>query len=193
GGAKAMIEEGLFENFPMDRVFGMHNWPGLPAGRFAMRTGPMMASMDCFDAVITGQGAHGALPHHGVDPVLVFAQTVAALQSIVSRNVNPLRAAVLSVTKVQGGYAHNVIPESVSFGGALRAFEPEVRSYLKSRLAEVVSGVASSLGARASVEFGAQYPAVMNDAESTRLAAKVAAQIAGEENVDVSAEPVLGS
>jgi amidohydrolase len=193
GGAKAMIEEGLFELFPMERVFGMHNWPGLPAGSFAMRQGPIMASMDAFDAVITGRGAHGALPHHGIDPVHVFAQTVVALQSIVSRSVDPLRAAVLSVTKVHGGDAHNVIPESLVFGGALRALDPDVRRDIKMRLPALVSSIAAGFGARGEVEFAAQFPPVVNDPDSTRLAAAVASRIVGPEAVDVNCEPVLGS
>ena len=193
GGAEVMIDEGLFEKFPMQRVFGLHNWPGLPAGHFAMRTGPMMASMDCFDARIIGRGAHGALPHHGIDPVLVFAHAVTLLQSIVSRNVDPLRAAVVSVTKVRGGDAHNVIPEAIEFGGAIRAFEPEIRRFAKRRLEEILSQVAASFGAEASVEFPVQVPAVMNDAEATKLAARAAAEVAGADAVDMQAEPVLGS
>ncbi|MBN1240461.1 MAG: amidohydrolase [Gammaproteobacteria bacterium] len=193
GGAKAMIEEGLFERFPVDRVFGMHNWPGLPEGSFAMRPGPIMASMDAFDATITGRGGHGALPHHGVDPVHAFAQTVVALQSIVSRGVDPLRSAVVSVTKVHGGDAHNVIPESISFGGALRALDPGVRRDIRARLEGLVQGIAGSLGARGEVEFGVQFPPVVNDPDATRLAAAAAAEVVGDDAVTLNAEPVLGS
>src|SRR5690606_24413267 len=111
GGAEAMIREGLFERFPVDRVFGMHNWPGLPAGTFAMRSGPIMASIDAFDARIVGRGTHGALPHHGVDPIVAASHAIVALQSIVGRNVDPRDAAVVSVTKIRGGDARNVIPD----------------------------------------------------------------------------------
>lgn len=193
GGAEAMIDEGLFERFPMKRIFGMHNWPGLPAGTFAMRPGPLMASMDCFDARIIGKGAHGALPHHGVDPVVAAAHAVVALQSIVGRNVDPLRAAVVSVTKVHAGDAHNIIPETVELGGTLRAFEPEVRERLKTRLAEILAGIAGSLGARAELEYALQVPPVINDADALELAASAAAGLIGEDAVETSTEPVLGS
>jgi len=193
GGADAMIREGLFERFPMDRMFGMHNWPGLPAGTFWMRPGPIMASMDCFDARIVGQGAHGALPHHGIDPVVASAQAIVALQSIVGRNVDPLRSAVVSITKIHGGDAHNVIPETVELGGTLRAFEPDVRARLKARVAEILSGVAESLGARAELTYVHEVPPVMNDAGAIELAAAAAAGVVGPDRVHTSAEPVLGS
>jgi amidohydrolase len=193
GGAGAMLREGLFDRFPVDRVFGMHNWPGLAAGRFAMRRGPIMASIDCFDGVIEGRGTHGALPHSGVDPIVAFAHVVAALQTVVARNVDPLQPAVLSVTKVRAGHAHNVIPPSVAFGGAIRCLDPEVRKQLKRRLAELVRDVASGLGASGSVQFGYENPAVRNESESTRLAAAVAAELVGEGAVSMDAPPVLAS
>jgi amidohydrolase len=193
GGAKVMIEEGLFERFPMERVFGMHNWPGLPAGSFAMRAGPIMASMDCFDARIIGKGAHGALPHHGVDPVLAAAHAVVALQSIVSRNIDPRRAAVVSVTKIHAGDAHNIIPETVQLGGALRAFDPEVRERLKARLGDVVRGTVESLGAAAELRFPIEVPPVINDAGAAALAGDVAEQLVGATAVTRDTEPVLGS
>ena len=193
GGAKVMMDEGLFERFPVDAVFGMHNWPGLDVGRFAMRTGPMMASMDCFDVRITGKGTHGALPHHGIDPVAVAAQVVSALQNIVSRNADPLEAAVISVTKIHGGDAHNIIPDSVELGGAIRCFDKELRAMLRRRLVETVNGVCTALGASATVEFVNEFPAVMNWPAPTDLAATVAAEIVGAENVDAAAIPVMGS
>jgi len=193
GGAKVMIDEGLFERFPVDSVFGMHNWPGLSAGRFAMRPGPMMASLDCFDIRVEGRGTHGALPHYGIDPILTSALIIEAVQSIVSRNVDPLLAAVISVTKVHGGDAHNIIPESVELGGGIRCFDPDLRAYLKARLKEVIDGVASASRARADIEFVSGYPAVINEATSTRLAAQVASEIVGSDCVDSAAEPVLGS
>ena len=193
GGARVMIEEGLFERFPVDAVFGMHNWPGVPVGRFAMRTGPIMASLDTFDIRVTGRGTHGALPHHGVDPVLAAAEIVAVLQSVVSRNVDPLEAAVVSVTKIHGGDAHNVIPESVELGGGIRCFEPVVREDLKRRLSLVAANTAAALGAHAAVEFGAGYPAVVNAAVETDLAASAAASLVGPAGVDTAVRPVLAS
>jgi hippurate hydrolase len=193
GGAKVMMDEGLFKLLPVEAVFGMHNWPGLAVGRFAMRSGAMMASLDCFDIVIEGHGSHGALPHQGVDPVHAAAQVVAALQSIVSRNVDPLHAAVVSVTKIRGGDAYNVIPDSVSLGGGIRCFDPKVRELLKARIIEVVEGICSGLGARGTVDFVSGYPAVVNRPAAVDLAAAVAAAIVGAENVDAESAPVLGS
>ena len=127
GGAKVMIEDGLFEQFPVDAVFGMHNWPGLEVGKFDVRTGPMMASIDVIDIVIEGFGGHGALPHQTSDPVLAAAQVITAVQGVVARNVNPLDSAVVSITMVHGGDAHNVIPSTVRLGGGIRTLSAESR------------------------------------------------------------------
>lgn len=193
GGAKRMLDDGLFTRFPVDAVFGMHNWPGLVAGQFATRAGPLMASLDTFDIRIAGHGAHGAAPQDGVDPVAAAAQVVTALQTIVSRNVDPLKSAVISVTRIHGGDADNVIPPEVRLGGGIRSFDPEVRALLCRRLAEVVEGVCASLGASGAVEFTARYPAVINAAESTSLALETAAAIVGEANVDTQSGPVMVS
>jgi hippurate hydrolase len=193
GGAKVMMDEGLFEQFPVDAVFGMHNWPGLEMGRFAMRSGPMMASMDCFDVRIAGRGAHGALPHQGIDPIATAAQTVSALQSIVSRNVDPLDVAVISVTKIRGGDTHNIIPEVVELSGAIRCFDRDLRAELRRRVREVVDGVCRAYGASATLDFVNEFPPVMNGVAHTDLAATVAAELVGSARVDASAPPVLGS
>ena len=193
GGAKRMLDDGLFKRFPVDAVFGMHNWPGLAAGQFAARAGPMMASLDTFDIRIAGRGAHGAAPQDGVDPVAAAAQVVTAVQTIVSRNVDPLHSAVISVTRIHGGDADNVIPPEVSLGGGIRSFDPAVRALLCRRIEEVVEGICASLGASGTVNFTARYPAVINAAESTALAVRTAAGIVGEENVDADADPVMVS
>ena len=193
GGAKRMLDDGLLARFPVDAVFGMHNWPGLDAGRFAARAGSMMASLDTFDIRILGRGAHGAAPQDGVDPVAAAAQVVTALQTIVSRNVDPQQSAVISVTRIHGGDADNVIPPEVSLGGGIRSFDPAVRKLLCRRLVEVVEGVCASLGASATVEFTARYPAVINAPESTALALRTAAAIVGEANVDAGLGPVMVS
>ena len=193
GGAKRMLDDGLFSRFPVDGVFGMHNWPGLPAGQFASRPGPMMASLDTFEIRIAGHGAHGAAPQDGVDPVAAAAQVVTAVQTIVSRNVDPLKSAVISVTRIHGGDADNVIPPEVILGGGIRSFDPAVRSLLCRRLKEVVQGVCASLGASGAVKFTAGYPAVINAADSTDLALRTAAAIVGEANVEGAAAPVMVS
>jgi len=193
GGAKSMIDGGLFKRFPVDAVFGMHNWPGLSVGRFAMRSGPIMASLDCFDICIEGQGAHGAAPQHGIDPVMVSAQVVTALQTIVSRNIDPLQPAVVSVTKIHGGDAQNVIPSSVQLGGGIRCFDPEIRKLLSRRIVQVVEGVCSSLGATGTVEFSTKFPAVINSLEGIDLASRTASEIVGNENVETNCDPVMVS
>ena len=193
GGAKRMLDDGLFSRFPVNAAFGMHNWPGLPAGQFAIRSGPMMASLDTFDIRIAGQGAHGAAPQDGVDPVAAAAQVVTALQTIVSRNVDPLKSAVISVTRIHGGDADNVIPPKVSLGGGIRSFDPAIRALLCRRLVEVVEGICASLGASGTVNFTARYPAVINAPESTALAVSTAAGIVGKGNVDANAAPVMVS
>ena len=193
GGAKRMLDDGLFARFPVDAVFGMHNWPGLAAGQFATREGPLMASLDTFDIRIAGHGAHGAAPQEGVDPVAAAAQVVTAVQTIVSRNVDPLKSAVISVTRIHGGDADNVIPPEVRLGGGIRSFDPEIRALVCRRLTEVVEGVCASLGASGAVEFTARYPAVINAAESTSLALETAAAIVGEANVDTETGPVMVS
>ncbi|MED5461680.1 MAG: amidohydrolase, partial [Pseudomonadota bacterium] len=192
-GARVMMDEGLFEKFPVQAVFGMHNWPGLEVGRFAMRPGSMMASLDCFDITITGHGTHGALPHHGADPVVAAAQVIAALQTIVSRNVDPLRPAVISVTKIHGGDAHNIIPGEVTLGGGIRCFDRDTRTLLKSRVVEVVEGVCASLGATGSVDFGVDFPALLNGVDEVSMAGDVASSIVGDDNVERDSDPVLGS
>ena len=193
GGAKRMLDDGLFSRFPVDAVFGMHNWPGLPAGQFATRPGPMMASLDTFDIRIAGKGAHGATPQDGVDPVAAAAQVISAVQTIVSRNVDPLKSSVISVTRIHGGDADNVIPPEVILGGGIRSFDAEVRALLCRRLVEVVEGVCASLGASGTVKFKTRSPAVINEGDSTSLAAKTAAGIVGEANVDADADPVMVS
>jgi hippurate hydrolase len=193
GGAKVMLDDGLFERFPVDAVFGMHNWPGLAEGSFAMREGAMMASLDRFAIRLTGKGAHGALPHLGVDPLLAAAHLIAALQSIVSRNVDPLQAAVVSVTKVHAGDAYNVIPELAELGGGIRCFDAAVRNLVRARLEELAHGVAAAFGACADVEFGFANPALVNSPRHTELAASVAAAVAGRERVATDMAPVLAS
>lgn len=193
GGAKRMIDEGLFDQFPVDAVFGMHNWPGLEVGKFAVRTGAMMASLDCFDIVVEGEGTHGALPHKGIDPIVASAQVVTALQSIVSRNINPLDVGVVSVTQIHAGDAYNVLPGRVELAGGVRSFDTEVRANLLQRVEDVATSVASAFNARASLSWGIRFPPVMNRAAQTEIAAGAAAQVAGAENVATDSEPSLGS
>jgi amidohydrolase len=176
-GGRVMVEEGLFERFPMDAVYGLHNWPGLPAGQFAVREGPMMAANDMFEITVTGHGAHAAMPHQGIDPVVIAAHIVTSLQTIASRNVDPLAALVVSVTQIHGGDAWNVTPEQVVLRGSVRSFAPEVQALAEANIARIAKGVATAHGAEAATRYERRYPATVNSQAETRHAARIAAQV----------------
>jgi amidohydrolase len=183
GGARAMIEDGLFRRFPCDAVFGMHNRPGMPLGTFAVRTGPMMAGGAFFDIDVEGVGSHGARPEAAVDPVLAAAHVTAALQSIVARNVRPVETAVVSVTQIHGGSAYNVIPQTARLSGTVRAFSNEVMQLIERNLARVAEGVAAGFGARVKVDFRLIYPPLLNDEREAEFAAGICAEVVGTERV----------
>jgi hippurate hydrolase len=193
GGAKAMIEDGLFGRFPCDAIFGMHNRPGMPLGKFAVRSGPMMAGGAFFDIDIEGRGAHGARPEAGVDSVLVAAHVTAALQSIVARNVRPVDTAVLSVTQIHGGNAYNVIPQTVRLSGTVRAFSNDVMALIGRNLARVAEGVAAGFGAKASTDFRVIFPPTVNDAREADYAAGICAEIVGAESVKRDPSLIMAS
>lgn len=192
-GGKVMIDDGLFEKFPVESVYGMHNMPGLDVGKFAVRVGPMMASADMFTVKVRGVGAHGAYPHKGVDTVLVASEMVLALQSIVARNVDPLEPAVISVTMFQSGHTTNVIPEHALLGGTVRAFRPEVQDLLERRMREVLDGVAKAHGAEVELDYQRRYPPTINTADETELAAAAAAMVVGADNVVHNMAPSMGA
>ena len=193
GGAREMIKEGLFEQFPMQAVFGMHNWPGSQIGKFAVSPGPVMASSNEFKITIRGKGAHAALPHNGVDPVPVACQMVQAFQTIVSRNLNPLDAGVVTVGSIHGGSASNVIPDSVELKITVRSFRPEVRALLKERIPALARAQAESFGAVAEVDYQWGFPAVVNHAEETQLARQLAQDTFGEALVERDFQPRAAS
>ena len=193
GGARAMIADGLFERFPCENVFGMHNRPGLPLGKFAVRAGPMMAGGAYFDIHVTGRGAHGARPETGIDPVLVASHISIALQSIVSRNVRPLDAAVVSVTKIHGGDAYNEIPQTAQHSGTVRAFTPEVMALVEERMQRIARGTAEAFGARAEVDFRVIFAPTINDAAQAEFVASVCAATVGEENVNRNPNLIVAS
>ena len=193
GGAQVMIDDGLFERFPCDRVFGLHNWPQLPAGVFGVRVGPLMAAADHFDITVTGKGAHGAMPHQGVDPVVVAAHIVTAAQALVSRGTDPIDTAVVSFTVIRGGSAFNVIPDEVSLSGTVRSFKAETRDALESGLVRVAENVAAAFGASASVVYERCYPATVNSPDETAFAAEVAARVVGPAQVRRDPDPSMGA
>ncbi|MFS8038285.1 M20 aminoacylase family protein [Xanthobacter sp. AM11] len=192
-GAKAMMDDGLFSRFPVDEVYGMHNLPGLEVGRFAMRPGAIMASADHIDITVEGRGAHAARPNQGVDVVLAGAAIVTALQQVVSRNVDPLHSAVVSICMFHAGEADNVLPPVAKLGGTARSLDPQVRLHLRERVREVAQGVAAAYGATATVEFSEGYPVTSNHADQTAFAAEVAREIAGGAAVDPVAPPLMAA
>jgi len=192
GGAEVMIREGLFDRFPAERVFALHNWPRAPAGTFIWRNGPVMAAVAGIDIAITGIGAHGAMPNLGIDPVLAGAHVITALQGVVARNLDPVEAGVISITWLEGGFAHNVIPESVRLRGTARWFSPAVGDLLERRTIETAEHVAKAFGATAKAEFHRAYPATVNEPESTALARAAAAAVVGEARVVEMPRPTMG-
>ena len=193
GGADAMIRDGLFELFPCDAVFGLHNRPGLPIGQYAIKPGPMMAGGAFFDITVRGRGAHGARPESSIDPVLTACHIATALQSIVARNVAPMDTAVVSVTQIIGGSAYNVIPPDAVLRGTARSFRPETMQMIETNLRRIAEGVAAGFGAEAEVDFRFQFQPVVNDAAETRFIADIAASLVGEAKVERNCSAVMGS
>jgi hippurate hydrolase len=195
GGARVMIEEGLFDKFNCDAVYGMHNMPGFPSGHFAIRAGAMLASSDSWQVTFKGTGGHGAMPDRGTDPTYVAGQFIVAVQGIVGRNVPPSQTAVLSVGHIAGGSAGspNVIPSEVLISGTARSFSADVRDLLERRLAEVAAGIAQAGGCTAESKYLRRYPALVNSVEQTSLAVEAAALTVGRENVDPNTPRISGA
>jgi amidohydrolase len=191
-GAAAMIKDGLMDRFAIDQVYGMHNGPGIPVGSFAIRPGPIMASTDDINIRIEGLGGHAARPHISIDSVLVGAQLITALQSIVARSVDPLEAAVISICEFHAGNARNVIPQTAELKGTVRTLKPEVKKLVEKRVREVVAGVAQMTGAKIDLEYVSKYPVTVNHAPQTEVATQVAKEIAGDANVH-EMPPLMGA
>ena len=193
GGAPAMIADGLFERFPMQAVFGLHNWPGLPVGQMAVHDGPAMACSDEIEIVIEGRGAHAAMPHLGADPVLAGAAIVQALQSIVSRNVSPVDCGVVSITQFIAGEAYNVIPQTATLRGTARAFSPDVRDQLEAGIRRIALGVAAAHEVTAQVSYRRGYPPTVNTSVEADFCAGVGRELMGERAVHTSYPPSMGA
>ena len=192
GGGKVMIEDGLFEKTGIDEVYGMHNWPGMPLGQFGIRAGGIMAATDRFYIDIEGLGGHAARPQQTIDPIVVAAQLVTALQTIVSRNLDPLHSAVLSVTMIEAGEADNVISRTAKITGTVRTLDGGVQDFIEAKLGEFVPQFAQSFGARADIRYARGYPVTVNASAQTAFAAEVAAEIVGAERVDADTAPSMG-
>ncbi|MGC3986316.1 MAG: M20 aminoacylase family protein [Pseudorhodoferax sp.] len=192
GGAREMIEDGLFERFPMEAVFGMHNWPGMPVGSFAVSEGPVMASSNEFKITIRGKGSHAALPHMGIDPVPIACQMVQAFQTIISRNKKPVDAGVISVTMVHAGEATNVVPDSCELQGTVRTFTLEVLDLIEERMRAIAQNICAAFDAQCAFEFDRNYPPTVNHPAETAFAREVMAGIVGAANVRLQ-EPTMGA
>ena len=192
GGAREMIKDGLFEQFPMEAVFGMHNWPGMDVGKFAVSSGPVMASSNEFKITITGKGGHAALPHNGIDPVPIACQIVQGFQTILTRNKKPVDAGVISVTMIQAGEATNVIPDSCEIQGTVRCFSFEVLDLIERRMQEISEGVSAAFGAECDFEFVRNYPPTINTPYEAEFCRRVMAGIVGEGNA-LPQEPTMGA
>ena len=192
GGAREMIKEGLFELFPMDAVFGMHNWPGIAQGNFAVSAGPVMASSNEFQITIRGKGAHAAMPHLGLDPVPVACQMVQAFQTIISRNKKPIDAGVISVTMINAGEATNVIPNSCVLQGTVRTFTFEVLDMIEQRMREVAQHTAAAFGVTCEFDFRRNYPPTINSGREADFARRVMADLVGTDHIE-SQEPTMGA
>ncbi|HEY0032080.1 MAG TPA: M20 aminoacylase family protein, partial [Devosia sp.] len=191
-GGKAMLQDGLVERFAIDEFYGMHNWPGMPEGHFGIRAGGIMAATDRFYIDIVGQGGHAARPHTTIDPIIVAANMITGMQAIVSRNVNPLQSAVLSVTMVEAGEADNVISNSAKITGTVRTLDLGVQDQIEERLNQFVPQFAASFGATASVRYARGYPITVNSPAQTAFAAQVAGEVVGPERVDDKTAPSMG-
>ena len=193
GGAAVMIEEGLFSQFPVDAVYGMHNWPGIPVGEMAVMPGPVMAGTCAFEITVRGHGCHAAMPHQGIDTIVAASQLVQALQTVVSRNLHPCDAAVVSVTQFHSGSAWNILPEEAVLRGTIRTFKPEVQELVERAVERLCSGVASANAAQIGVVFDHRYPATVNSANETEICREVAASLFGADKVRKDELPSMGA
>lgn len=192
-GAKAMMDDGLFRDFPVESVFAVHNWPGLPVGKMAMRKGPAMAAFDVFETKVIGTGGHAALPQLVVDPILIGSEIIQAWQQIISRNVKPIDPAVLSVTQFHAGDAWAVIPEEAMIRGTVRTFSLEVRDQIERRMQEIADGICKAHGCRYEWMYEHRFPPTVNSDAETEMAARAAIAVCGEEHVNPDVEQVMGS
>jgi hippurate hydrolase len=193
GGGRVMVEEGLFERFPMEMVFGLHNWPGMPVGNFGVTEGPVMAGTDRFDVEITGRGGHAAMPHQAVDVVLAGSALVQALQSLVSRNTDPLDAAVVSVTRFHAGHADNVLPETALLGGTVRSLNGVLQDALEEGFRRICNGIEATYRVSIDLSYERGYPPTVNAPEPTFLAREVARHVVGEAHVQTQLPPSMGA
>jgi len=193
GGARVMVEQGLFEKFPMQSVFGLHNRPGLPLGKMAICSGPLMAALDIFELTVHGKGAHAGMPHMGIDPIVVATQIVNAWQTITSRSVNPVDASVVSVTQIHAGDTWNVIPASAVLRGTTRSFRDETRNIIEKRMRDIANHTCAAFDVHCELRYERRYPVTVNTPQEARLAQMAAAAVIGADNIDEHPTPSMGA
>jgi hippurate hydrolase len=193
GGARRMMDDGLFEQYPMDAVFGMHNWPGIPTGSFGVTAGPMMASSNEFEVVVRGKAAHAAQPHKGIDPIMVAIQIAQSWQTIIARNKNPIDAGVLSITQIHAGSATNIIPDEATLIGTVRTFTTPVLDLIENRMRAIAEHTANAFDAAVDFRFKRNYPPLINHPRETAFAVEVMQSIVGDDKVDAQVEPTMGA
>ena len=193
GGGRVMVEEGLFEQFPVEAVYGLHNMPGMPVGSISLRSGPAMAAFDIFEIVVTGKGCHAAMPQLGIDPIVTGSQIVSSLQTIASRRTAPLDSVVVSVTQFHAGDTWNVIPETAVIRGTVRSFKQETQDKMEADIERMARAICESQGATMTLRYERRYPALVNSEAETGIAAEAAARVVGDDKVTLGAEPLMGS
>ncbi len=193
GGGRKLVEEGFFDKYPVDGIYGMHNWPGLPVGQFAIRSGPVMAAYDVFDITIKGKGGHAAAPHNTVDPIVIAGHVIQALQNITSRNINPLDSVVVSVTRIHAGDSYNVIPETAYLSGTVRTFHSEVQDKVIAQIKQLIESICLAYGAIVDIDYQKRYPSTINTDQETEYAELAAQEIVGPDNIICDCPPSMGS
>lgn len=193
GGGRVLVEQGFFKKFPVDAIYGMHNWPGLEAGKFAIRSGPVMAAYDVFDIIINGKGGHAAAPHNTIDPIVIAGQVITAVQNISARQCNPQDAVVVSITRMHAGDSYNVIPETAQLSGTVRTFSHHVQGKIITQLEQIVKSICDAYGATAEMDYQKRYPSTINSETETENALLVAMAVVGNDNIIRDNPPSMGS
>ncbi len=192
GGGEKMVKDGLFNDFKIDEVYALHNWPELPLGQFGVSTGPMMAAVDEFDIIVKGKGGHAAMPQHTIDPIIVSSQIVLSIQTIISRFISPVDKALISITKIHGGTAYNVIDDEVVLSGTVRTFKSQTRDIIENKLKDITLGIAKANNGEVEIIYTRKYPPTINSKKESIFAAEVAKKIVGTDNVHEEIEPSMG-
>jgi len=192
GGGKIMVDEGIFKDFKIDEIYALHNWPELPLGQFGVTDGPMMAAVDEFDIIVKGKGGHAAMPENTIDPIIISSQIILSIQTIISRFISPVDKALISITKISGGTAYNVIDDQVTLSGTVRTFKHETRNNIENKIKETVQGICQAYSAKSEIIYTKKYPPTINSKKESNFASNVAKELVGNENVFENIDPSMG-